>query len=673
MTRWIRGRLGRPIASILFGLMLVSFLLPLAPPRAQAQSLANLAKLFEESTPKTPIAVVDFDNQSKHRTGMLGRTMADAMSMELMQTGTFDIVTREKVEKMMTELHLSVPLNWSQQALLASRLCSKPPAMKYNVNFTVSGIINNVEIHKATEGTVAVVAVRVVIISRVTGMPINGVDIVQSSSPKIGYSGNYDSLIAEALTTASFQAVMKIMDSRVPIGTILTSPRNGEIVMKGGAALGFRIGMECTTLRRDNMTGRIRLSEVTPNESSGIVLEDSSGISPGDKILPIFEFARNSRRITKGAVGEAGLYVAAIAAGSILFSLIGTNNNNNRLTNFTAGNATALADAQDLNFPSGANILRWPTPSKRVVAYIIYRDTYPDVSPIAVIDGSQNFYIDNTNPIPQTSGTGSGTTGGVMEESITYTITFTDPATGLVTWTIATVYDTTVNIGNPTETFSQDSYTVTTHRVPLTPGEKTGYQIKVLYMDYMENGLGGANGGGGSSVPQEYSFYLGNKGTDSNRVTCVQPPTLTAPAPGQPPTNGTFSCGTVPKALNYVLYYSTDNIHFSQDTAAHTNISPNTINIIDQNYQQNMIDYKTKLSIAQLSTNENIYWRIGAKVDGESDPTVATPSDVAENGYVFSSQEVFNYSPPSTPLARRHAKGHGKLPPANKGGVMKRY
>ena len=28
---------------------------------------------------------------------------------------------------------------------------------------------------------------------------------------------------------------MKIMDSRVPIGTMLTSPRNGEIVIKGGA------------------------------------------------------------------------------------------------------------------------------------------------------------------------------------------------------------------------------------------------------------------------------------------------------------------------------------------------------------------------------------------------------------------------------------------------------
>ncbi len=34
MTRWIRGRRGRPIASIVITLMLVSLFLPLAPPQA---------------------------------------------------------------------------------------------------------------------------------------------------------------------------------------------------------------------------------------------------------------------------------------------------------------------------------------------------------------------------------------------------------------------------------------------------------------------------------------------------------------------------------------------------------------------------------------------------------------------------------------------------------------
>ncbi len=39
-------------------------------------------------------------------------------------------------------------------------------------------------------------------------------------------------------------------------------------------------------MRRDTVTGRIILSEVTPNESTGSVLEDSRGIAPGDKVDP---------------------------------------------------------------------------------------------------------------------------------------------------------------------------------------------------------------------------------------------------------------------------------------------------------------------------------------------------------------------------------------------------
>ena len=57
-----------------------------------------------------------------------------------------------------------------------------------------------VHIRKTEEGTKAEVSVRVLIISRITGMPINGAFVMQSSSPKIGYSGSNDSLVHEALT-----------------------------------------------------------------------------------------------------------------------------------------------------------------------------------------------------------------------------------------------------------------------------------------------------------------------------------------------------------------------------------------------------------------------------------------------------------------------------------------
>ena len=654
MTRWIRGRLGRPIASILFGLMLVSFILPLAPPRAQAQ-IANIAKLFGEVKQTTPIAVVDFDNRSAYPTGMLGRAFADAISMELVRTGTFEVIKRQQVEQVMTDNHLTIPLNWAQQAIVAERLCT-PTAP---VNFTVSGDIDAVHIRKTEEGTKAEVSVRVLIISRITGMPINGAFVMQSSSPKIGYTGNTDSLIHEALSTAAFQAVMKIMDSRVPIGTMLTSPRNGEIVIKGGATLGFRVGMECTTMRRDSVTGRIRLTEVTPNESSGSVLEESKGIAPGDKVLPIFEFSSTARRSIKGAVGQAGLYVAAIAAGALLFSLIATNNNDNALDTFAAPLASTLADAESLNYPTGANIVRWKQPSQRVVAYIIYRDIAPNVSPIAVVDGNQNYYIDSTSPLNQAAAAAAGANAGEMEESITYTIAFIDQTIGNVQWTETTVYDSTVNQGNPAEQFSETEYNITTHRVPLAPGQKVGYQIKVLYMDYLQNGLAGENNGGAAGAPMDYSFYLGNKGADSNRATVVQPPPLLSPADDQLPPSGVFSCTRVPTALDYVLEYSTDNINFYLDNGSgvQKTISPNTITITDTNYAANM-------GINKPNVATNVYWRIGAKVDGEADPYILSETQLKYN-YVFSPLEVFTYQPPPNPsLSRRYSPGSpgGKLP-----------
>ncbi len=331
--------------------------------------------------------VVDFNNRTSYATGWLGRTFADALSMELMRTGTFEVIKRQQVEQVMSENNLTIPLDWSQQAMIAERL-SSPTG---ECNYTVSGDIEEARIFKTKEGTLAEVAVRMLVISRVTGMPINGAYVVQSSSPKIGYSGNNDVLVHEALATAAFQAVMKLMDNRLPIGTILTSPRNGEIVIKGGSTTGFREGMECTSIRRSSLTGRIRLTEVTPNESTGVVLEESKGIGPGDKVIPIFEFASASLRVKKKAIGAAGMEVAALAAAALLVGLINTQNHDNGMQNPTAPSATPLADAAFFNYNSsetmtenfsgnsiyvtpafsqtqGANLITWPQPTTRVAA-----------------------------------------------------------------------------------------------------------------------------------------------------------------------------------------------------------------------------------------------------------------------------------------------------------------
>lgn len=48
--------------------------------------------------------------------------------------------------------------------------------------------------------------------------------------------------------------------------------------------------------------------------------------------------------------------------------------------------ANPLADAATLGYADGANLVRWPFLSSRVLAYFVYRDTNP-LAPIAVVPG----------------------------------------------------------------------------------------------------------------------------------------------------------------------------------------------------------------------------------------------------------------------------------------------
>ncbi len=138
--------------------------------------------------------------------------------------------------------------------------------------------------------------------------------------------------------------------------------------------------------------------------------------------------------------------------------------------------------------------------------------------PLRVVDGNQTVFIDDATPIAVPTGE-----TGPLEESTTTTITFADPMVGVVAWASSTVYDATANQGNADESYSENMYSVTSHRVPLAPGEKVGYQIKILYMDYLQSSELGPS--------SEYEFFIGNKGRmpikslASNRRRSTRPPT----------------------------------------------------------------------------------------------------------------------------------------------------
>jgi TolB-like protein len=644
--------------------MLVSLLLPMATPPAQAQMInpADLAEFFGEEIKKpTPIIVLDLMDRSGRGTGMLGRTLSDALAIELTNTSTFEVIKRSEVERVMEEFRMAVPLGSAAQSMLADRLkCS----------YVLSGDINSVQVVRGREGTYAEVDASVLVIHKATQLPINGAHVIVRSSPKIGYSGNEDVLVHEALAIAGYQITQKLMNNRLPIATVLNTPRTGELIMRGGSQLGFRKGMILTTVRRGQVTGRARITLVNPAESYGEVLEDNKGIAPGDKAVPIFEFETSSI-MTKEIRDRAGLQIAGLLMLTGLAVLVGTENGNKQLQNKPpVPTVTAMADAVVMGDTDGANLVSWPWQGARVLAYLIYRDTNP-YAPVAVVDGHTYNWRDSCLPLPEI---------GTIMESTTVNISI-DESTGVIQeFSYDTSYETSPELlRNDEMSLDPSNLTITTRRMPLVPGEKVGYRIRLLYMDYIDEGLDGSG-----DFPQSYSLFLGNIGPTSVRVTATKPPVLFQPVENGIPTDGIYRCSRVPVAMNYTLQVAIVSSTFeAKYRLPLRGVVPHiegddyvaAFYSLSQLYNE-VAEVQQRLGIPPSSADTVIYWRMGARVAGEPQPTAL--ADPNYNGWVFSKMRIFVLPPvpPSLPSIRYRGGRPGvpklPMPGRTRGGLFQR-
>ncbi|HOF87856.1 MAG TPA: hypothetical protein PLZ36_07085 [Armatimonadota bacterium] len=640
MSKWIRGRHGRPIASILTGLVLIAVLSPLAPLPAQAQpSQEEINKLFGVDIVKpVPIVVFDYVNRSNHRTGMLGRVFTDALSIELLNTKKFAVKKRAELETILAQENLTVPLTNSAQALVAERFADKPPYM-------VSGEIEAVKIINGRDGAFAEVTVSTLVISVITKLPINGARVVQRSSPKIGFSGNPDVLVQEALATAAYQTSYTLLNNRLPIATVLTSVWGNEVQLKGGSTLGLREGMVLTTMRRGTVTGTIRLTMVNPAESNAVVLEQR-GMALGDKAVPVFDL-KPTTHVSPAQREKAGMQIVSILALGALLGFVSGDAGNDDLKASTTPVAVSLADAHYMNYPYGANLVRWSVPHKdKIVAYVIYRDANP-FAPVAVVARDVSYYIDSATPIP--------TVGDVMENTEVEIEIEEDTGHVTITRTVDYAQD-LQDLQNPEVTDDLTSYTVTCRRVPLNPGETTGYQVAVVYKDYDMSQQE-------QQDQLQFRLFVGDKGPTSRRITLLTPPMLDTPLPGVLSVDGNYRCESVVGASTYNLQVSPDSTFGSR-----------TINVEKKGqsgvaYQVVNLPLQTLYDTYPAASNQTLYWRIGARKDAEPRPDYY--SDPQQFGWVYS--DVYSFDLPAAP-PRSRATTPGVGPPekgqgAGRGGI----
>ena len=271
----------RWIARFLVLALMLPYTLGLGPvPSAQAQRS------------QTTVFVLDFNNAARVGGGLLGRQAAAQMSLQLAESLNWDVLSERQVVQQIRERDLRPPFD---------RIARKQIAEGIDAQAVVYGTV--------TEATVsqnppqASVRIRVVVEDVDSGVLINGAIAEGASNPRMGFAGEVDVLLEEALAKAAFRAREQMDRFRLPEGTVLNTAvsRADEVnitaLLNIGARNGVRRGMEFIVTRvsgagqgRRDLVGRVRVMSVDADLSHSEVRENIRGVSPEDKVRAIFNF-----------------------------------------------------------------------------------------------------------------------------------------------------------------------------------------------------------------------------------------------------------------------------------------------------------------------------------------------------------------------------------------------
>jgi len=246
------------------------------PPPARAQ----------RSTPS--VYVLDFNNKTKVGGALLGRVGAAQMSLQLSESQNWDVVPDAQVQRRIQEQGLKQPFDRVNRVTIATGV---------DATAVVYGSITEARVTGAPAPQ-AYVSVQVLVEDVSTGVLINGAIADGVSTPRMGFSGDADVLLEEALGKAAFKA-REFMDRfRLPEGTVLNTTVIGEgndldleALINIGARQGVRKGMEMIVTRQREVVGRARVVAVDSDISTARVTTNTQGVRPEDRVRAIFNFA----------------------------------------------------------------------------------------------------------------------------------------------------------------------------------------------------------------------------------------------------------------------------------------------------------------------------------------------------------------------------------------------
>ena len=264
----------RGIRSVCYALIIaiVSTLAPISP--FTKPSSAQLMSTYL-------VGVVDFINESGVQGDLLSRLATDAVVVEMGKTNRYDVsISRSDMKAEMEKMALRPPLTKLNLVRLGESL---------NADAMLEGSIKTVQLAGSGATRRASVTLVAQMIDEASGEIINGAVQTGTSSARVGYTADDDSLIAEAINSAAFLVVKTMVDYIIPEATIMMNIGESQVMLNKGVRDGLKPGMRMIVLRQKEIIGYVEIQKVTANNSDAKVVKSMRGIQPEDKVRAIFE------------------------------------------------------------------------------------------------------------------------------------------------------------------------------------------------------------------------------------------------------------------------------------------------------------------------------------------------------------------------------------------------
>lgn len=257
------------------------------------------------------VYILDFNNKTTVGAQLLGRMAAAQMSLQLRESQNWDVIPDAQVQRRIQELNLKTPYDRVNRVQIGNGV---------DASAVIYGSVTEARV---TSGSTpqAYVRMQVLVEDLITGVLINGAVADGLSTPRMGFTGDADILLEEALGKAAFKA-REFMDRfRLPEGTVLNTTAVGtddkprlEAMINIGLRQGVRRGMEMIVTRLKETVGKLKITRVDSDLCTAEVTDNLQGVKPEDRVRAIFTFGDFAMTRTKlrSAVPEAPVRTASL-------------------------------------------------------------------------------------------------------------------------------------------------------------------------------------------------------------------------------------------------------------------------------------------------------------------------------------------------------------------------